>query len=468
MSDKRFDDLFKQSFGGYSPDVPPHIWENIAAERKKKRPAAFWLSRKAALLLFTAGLLLLSGGAYYIFNKKESGQPVSNNNINNSQEAVNTPVVLPDDNKNDISPTTGNVNDKAAENKKDKVAPDDNRIANTFDKFLGDNSANTSVNRKIKGQQDAAIVKHNKPLTAKTTHTRRTNTNLYNPAIAEASVDGNDTEDEFLGLNTDGFRELIKLNAENKLSRPVLKPFTPAVKISEDCPGAPTNKYYIDAYISPDYAIKKYTDTGVSTLVAKRKESLRFHSAYSVGLRYTRVFNNGMSIRTGFNFSQINEKFSYAQDNVVQIIYVINNQGDTTDSYYIRGTRYKTSYNHYRTIDVPLVIGYEMGNDKLRANINAGAVVNIYSWQNGETIDKDGNPVVITTGKTDNPYQYKTNVGVGFTAGASLYYKLNNRLYAMAEPYFRYNFSPMNKEVLSIQEKFTTIGLRLGIRVDIK
>jgi len=119
-------------------------------------------------------------------------------------------------------------------------------------------------------------------------------------------------------------------------------------------------------------------------------------------------------------------------------------------------------------VDVPLLVGYEMGNDRLRANINAGAVVNIYSWQQGETIDNNGNPVTITTGKPNNPYQYKTNVGIGFTAGASLYYKLNNRLYAMAEPYFRYNFSPMNKEVLSIQERFTTIGLRLGIRVDMK
>jgi len=93
-------------------------------------------------------------------------------------------------------------------------------------------------------------------------------------------------------------------------------------------------------------------------------------------------------------------------------------------------------------------------------------VINLYSWQKGELLDTAFQPVSITTGKGVPAFQYKTNIGVGFTAAASVYYKLNDRLHLLAEPYFRYNFSPMNKEALSLQERFTTMGLRLGIRID--
>jgi len=109
-----------------------------------------------------------------------------------------------------------------------------------------------------------------------------------------------------------------------------------------------------------------------------------------------------------------------------------------------------------------------MGNTNFHANINAGPVINIYSWQSGETIGADGSPVKFGSGNTNNEYQYKTNIGIGFIAAASLYYKFSDKFHLLAEPYLRYNFAPINKETISIQEKFTTIGLRIGIRVDLK
>jgi hypothetical protein len=150
------------------------------------------------------------------------------------------------------------------------------------------------------------------------------------------------------------------------------------------------------------------------------------------------------------------------------VIYIINTNGDTVGSYTTTGTRYKTTINRYRSIDIPLVVGYELGNGKLHANINAGPIINIYSWQSGDVVDPSGNPVSITTGKSSSPYQFKTNAGVGFIAAASVYYKLNDRLHLMAEPYFRYNLSPMNKESSTLKQKYQTAGLRFGIRLDLK
>lgn len=490
MSDnKQFDDFFKQSFSDYSPDVPPHIWEHIAAEKKKKRAGFFWLTAKKPLLILAA-LLLAGTGAFIAFHQKNDSHNIAHENNGSRQGAEKTvpAAVLENKTGKDITSATGNTNEKPANTKEVLPAANDNApvavITAPLEKTPGNNAAGKkALDRSANNtyglsytnnkEDNSENRKNNKSKTGKRNHSAEKIINA-GPSVAgldddEANdITNNDPANDGLIIpHVEGGREKIALDKQSIFGKQTIQP-TPT-KLFEDCPGSTSgNNYYIEAYFSPDYAIKNYSDTGNSSLVQKRKESLHFQSAFSAGLRYTRVFSNGMSIRAGFNYSQINEKFSYAQDNVVQIVYVINPAGDTTDSYYVRGTRFKNSYNHYRTIDVPVVVGYEMGNGNFHANINAGVTINLYSWQKGETLDNNGTPVSITTGKDDNPYQYKTNVGVGFTSAVSLYYKFSDRFHLLAEPYLRYNFSPMSKETISIQEKFATIGLRLGIRMDIK
>jgi opacity protein-like surface antigen len=265
------------------------------------------------------------------------------------------------------------------------------------------------------------------------------------------------------------FADLQRISTEKKTAT-LKKNFLPNIFLP-DCPSierdAAGNKAYIELYAGPDIAFRSLSDTGNSAYLQKRKESTKFSSAYSAGIRYTKVFSNGMSIRTGINYSQINEKFTFVQGNLVQITYIINANGDTTGTYITTGTRYKTTINKFRTIDVPVLIGYEMGNGKFHANINAGIIVNAYSWQKGDVLDTSFKPISITTGKSSSPYQFKTNIGVGFMAGASFYYKLNEKVHVLAEPYFRYNLSPMSKEKLTLTQKYNSAGIRLGLRVDL-
>ena len=104
----------------------------------------------------------------------------------------------------------------------------------------------------------------------------------------------------------------------------------------------------------------------------------------------------------------------------------------------------------------------------MHANINVGPVINVYSWQKGEVLDTALQPVSITTGKGNSTYQFKTNAGFGLMGAVSVYYKLNDKLHLMAEPYFRYNLSPLNKDNLTLKQKYNTVGLKLGLRVDLK
>ena len=145
-----------------------------------------------------------------------------------------------------------------------------------------------------------------------------------------------------------------------------------------------------------------------------RKESTRFSSAFSGGIRYTKVFGNGINVRVGLNYSQINEKFSFSQGNIVQIEYIINAAGDTIGSYQNTFKRFKTSYNQYRTLDIPLTVGYEKNiSEKWGFNVSGGVMLNLRSWNSGEVLDRNLQPVTINTTDTASVYQFRNNIGVG-------------------------------------------------------
>jgi hypothetical protein len=174
-----------------------------------------------------------------------------------------------------------------------------------------------------------------------------------------------------------------------------------------------------------------------------------------------------MSIKAGLNYSQINEKFSYSEGNIVQVVYILNNAGDTIGSYMQTGNRIKKTINKYRTLDIPILLGYELGNGNFHANLGIGTMINLRSWQTGEVLDMSLKPTNISSDSASK-YRFKTNIGAAFLANATLYYKVNNKFRVFAEPYLRYNLSTANDITnLTLKQKYITTGLRFGIRKDL-
>lgn len=464
-NNQQFDEHIKDQFQDYTPQVHPRIWENIIAEREKRRPAGFWVNffnRRNTLLLATLLLASVSGAYLLLKNttdKQETNIAVTPNNT------LQTATVTPVDENNNNNQEGNNTNDTEIAS---VVPANDNSpvTVNNINKSIVLSNAKKS---KIKIYSAIAQTddKNAAPNKKKRNNAAGTADDEY--AIADAALTYTTSLSPEYSLNKLFF--VAQKNSSKKGELLLSKRFLPNVNL----PGCPSieenaagNKTYVEIYGGPDIAFRSLSDTGNSTYLQKRKESTKFSSAYSAGIRYTRVFGNGMSIRTGVNYSQINEKFTYVQGNLVQITYIIDANGDTTGSYITTGTRYKTTHNKFRTIDVPLLIGYELGNGKFHANINAGVIINAYSWQKGEVLDASLKPVSITTGKANSPYQYKTNIGLGFMTGISAYYKLNEKIHILAEPYFRYSLSPMSKENLTFKQKYNTAGLRLGIRFDLQ
>jgi hypothetical protein len=470
---QQFDEHIKEQFNNYSPDVHPRIWENIIAKTDTRKPVGFWMSffnNKNKLLFLglliaigTAGTWLYMNTGFSSLNKEIAGESNTAPAKKQTELAKNN---LPRNNNNSLDQTgaVSVLNEEAANNTFINIDPSVSVPGGTKASIY---TPAISLNEELNG------VANNNTGTAQHPADKKRNTGLGSVLIINTQSPES-AEDDFAGQGTLLGRltfdaQLYSTKQRTKKQLPLS--FNPIIFLP-DCPSlekdAAGNKRYIEFYAGPDYAFRSLRDTGNSIYLQKRKESTEFKSAYSAGVRYTKVFNNSMSVRGGVNYSQINEKFTFKQGNLVQITYIIDANGDTTGSYITTGTRYKTTINRYRSIDVPVVVGYEIGNGKWHANINAGAVINIYSWQNGEVLDTALNPVNITTGKSSSPYQFKTNAGVGFIGAVSVYYKLNDRLHVLAEPYFRYNFAPMNKENITLKQKYQTAGLRLGIRLDLK
>jgi len=484
-NNRLFDDHIKEQFSNYAPDVPPHIWENIIAKKERRKPVGLWFtllnSRNIAILF---ALLLVGGaGAWWLFKgnsvpsaekntAQTQTQPAAQNNTTQNTINNSTPVDPSNANNNNNSSVTGSNNTTTT-------------------------TTTNSGNQIISTDQNNAVAKNSNPDIASTTRKSssslpffisagKTDNNVASRTNKNKRVVETPNKDKITttdpGLENDDPNAQVQGSLMGRLLAGI-DAFSANKKTTEAklrltpfnyLPGCPTfekdaagNKKYFSIYGGPDFVFRSLTDTGNSAYLQARKESSKVSSAYSAGISYTKVFNNSVSLRAGINFSQINEKFTFAQGHLVQVIYIIDANGDTTGSYTTSGTRYKTTHNKYRSIDVPLTVGYELGNGRLHANVNAGVVVNVYSWQKGEVLDTSYQPVNITTGKGSSPYQFKTNAGLGVTGGVAVYYKLNDDVHLMAEPYFRYNLKQMNKDALTLKQKYNTVGLRVGLRVDL-
>ncbi len=449
MNDNKFDDVIKEQFGKYRPDVPPHIWEKIASQKDKKKPFGFWFNnakvKVAAAVLFIA----IATGLYFFNNAKQKSSEiiptVAEKNINpNSNPAMNS----------DGSTSANSISSKK------EIGSDD-----------VPSSPSANLTKPNSGEVSKTVVENfDNPFVKRINATERYRDKSNNTLVIKngpAETIEMETVRNYLSM-----REILSPQSleTNRNFSPVMSKKSLLKTATIPCPEAERNtagnKRYVELYGGPDYIFTSYDDTANSTYLQQRKASTGINAAYSLGVRYTRVFKNGVSIRTGINYSHISENFISKNGSIVERVYTVNNAGDTTGTFTRSTTQFNRSKNVYRSIDVPLLMGVEFGNGKLHTNISAGASVNVFSKQSGLAIDVNGNPVDISSGKSSSIYQYKTSAGVSFLGSVSLYYKLNENVHILAEPYMRYSLSPITKPDLTFKQKFHTAGVRLGVRLD--
>lgn len=180
-------------------------------------------------------------------------------------------------------------------------------------------------------------------------------------------------------------------------------------------------------------------------------------------------------MKTGLQYSQINERFTYKTENetrtttVVTVRSIVRAPGDTlivrdTSTLTQVGFKTNTVKNRYRSLDIPVLASVQFGNEDLKWGITAGAIVNISSWYEGVLLDSSLAAVPISK---DNGMMYKKNIGLGLYAGFHITKRINYNTQLFFEPYLRYNLSNMTTPGAAFNQRFSIGGLAMGLRFNL-
>ncbi len=231
-----------------------------------------------------------------------------------------------------------------------------------------------------------------------------------------------------------------------------------------------------EIYSSPDYAFKTISSNTASQQYMNKKDSSeKSQLGYTVGFRIVKPINDHLSFKTGLQYSQINENFIYRSENeiktttVVTIRNIILANGNTvtvSDTSVLQQIGYKnnTVKNSFKNFDIPVLIGYQFGNDNLRIGINAGVIFNLSSSFSGVVLDSSLSPKPFSK---ENNSIYKNNIGMGIYTGISISKRLTYNTSIFAEPYFKYNLSNTTTPLSPFNQRFSVGGLSIGLRLNL-
>lgn len=235
-----------------------------------------------------------------------------------------------------------------------------------------------------------------------------------------------------------------------------------------DCPSsnAPESNVYFEAYGSPLIGIKKMQGYDEAYL-AKKDSTENAMLSFGLGFRISKKFGNHFLLKTGLDYTQVNEKFSFRKEEELRITTVVTikyvNGQEVYDTSTVTEVTYneKKTVNRYKSISLPLLASYETGNDQWKAAITAGAVFNLHSWNKGEMLDTSYNTITLSD---KNNSVYRTGLSVALYGSVAVYKSIAPNLDIFAEPYLRYQLSSMTKDNVVFSQKTHLAGINFGLR----
>ncbi len=196
--------------------------------------------------------------------------------------------------------------------------------------------------------------------------------------------------------------------------------------------------------------------------------------AVRFNLDFRAQHSSGFYLKSGLEYEQINERFdAYIEwdsmmvdpDQLLAIAYDKDGtvserrgSGEVMSVHWLQ----KKIYNHYRSIDVPFLLGYHSKNEDKRLAwfVEAGASVNLWFAASGEILDTNDQYLSLA----ENTDLFKTQTGLSLIGAAGLTYRLANQFSIWASPEIKYHLNSISSEQNTIDQKYLNIGLRVGLR----
>ncbi|MEQ1624348.1 MAG: hypothetical protein ABL870_06640, partial [Sediminibacterium sp.] len=314
MTDQSFDNFFKEKLKDHSAPVPEGLWEKIRPEKEKK-PMGFVLPKHTGKGLIVAAVI--TGAIGIALNTGKSK--------NQSTESLTIP--------SEPNKTTNSLLIPIATQKDKNTAvyttiPSDKQVPNSSTKmetFISNRNPDTYFNSSPILEASSNQVSNSQPNGINNPIT----TSLENNQSSEdqiASYNSYHPSGNTIGLsNQSSFQQMglvnkqLSANAHDKKFKAII--ICPTVRGKSS---SFNTDWAMEVYASPDYAFKSVSNINASAQYLNSKDSSeQMQVGYSAGIRLVKPLNDHFVLKTGLQYSQINQKFVYRNENEIKVTTVI-------------------------------------------------------------------------------------------------------------------------------------------------
>lgn len=439
----KLDQHFKSMISDHSGSVPDDMWSKIEKElypEKSKRPI-FWI-------LLVAGLMAISATLYYFLktDQNEAGNQVSALNL----EAFK-PKVVAEFTESKIQNTTKIEENKDVRNQPALISKTRTQVTKRELSQVGTSINSVSI-------QDG----------------------VTNKELVEFTTDSKEFLKEIVNLPMPKLNSIHSYKEEYylmKMARRSNKNRTECPSFSKEVAGVMLDLYYSSEFGLRSFGIQNGNDAVNEYMQLREKTESSLYS-FSAGLRVAIMLPINAGLKTGFNYSQINEKFTYEDPNSRQVKYIkvikyiyengmVVDQVEQYDTIEVAGQANIKVYNKYRSLDIPLLLSYEWaGKHGFYFSGNGGILMNFGFNQKGTILsDSTHDPINISSSNPNREEIFETSLGVSLYASLGMYFNLNEHFDLMVEPNIRYNMNSFTKSSYPLSQKYVVPGFLTGLRI---
>jgi hypothetical protein len=440
---QHIDDLFKDQLKDYELEAPMHLWNAVAeavpveSNTGKRRKGLIWWFALVSLTLL--GVLL----AWWYFDQ----EPVD-------IEVSNFPVALVD-----VDKTIANL---ASDNEDKRITADKTTLLQEV----------SSSSQEI--LPPVSIPETSAALTAPEAKTIIAALLQEEPTRSEAEEEPSPSlpENQMIEAETNSrsnFRlDLLQAKGAELAYVP------PADSLTFSLPKERSWRTTIDVMASMDFVLRNLEakESAYAAYAKRRDDTETFRHGTSVGMRLSTVSDNGFAVRSGLNYSTINEqlnlKIGEEERLIAQIKYAEDGSIIGADTTLATVGLYRIVNNRYTELDIPLLVGYEYSGQKVSLSFNGGIHINMLSAQRGEFLSPNTDESVSFSSSDPNSYRaFRNRLGIGFYGSMGVYFQVNDNLQFLLEPYLKWRPGSYTVDAYVLDQRHTTAGLFVGMRKEI-
>jgi flagellar basal body-associated protein FliL len=459
------------------------LWQNIQTKKKKKRGVIIYMIPLMLLFLITGSFLFSTQQQKDTLEsalQTESSYSTKENISSYTVDKENTtqPIVKAEK----IDKSTNNQETKIAEKKSSKSQLQKKNKSKNYIAELDNNNApdNLENNNKSKSLAEEIL---SEPIYAPVQKTSQ-KTFPYIRHETKIDIQENNPKKE---KNT-AAKPYQKEQASNS-SAPSLSSLYPLVYlvhegpnytynlspnvyespiiVKEKLPAIELSLLFGMGYIDRSLSSSLSTTAAMSSLTARESSESPLEEI-STTLQLSIPLTKNIYLKMGIDYSQINEKMMYSEEVSEQIILedritkiIIDSEGfEFNERGPVEATQISnnnfTYYNRYKSIDVPLIIGYTIPNNKWNLGLEAGIIWNSNLSFSGAILE-DNNTVA------ENEGLFKSRTGIKYTGGISISYQLTDRWKWRLNPSYVFGAKQINTINNPVNQKYNILRVQTGL-----